>query len=271
MSDPDTRAKRALDVLSTLGGSEDAARGMAAFFESQGALGSLAFLTGAGDIWSREQFSRRDRSLVVITFLTALGREVELQQHVSGGLNHGLTRDEIDEIMVQLAPYIGVPFALAGAGVVARTLAAADGKPERSAPPAPAEAKDRETRRRDGLAVLQTLLGLPEGTDMSPVGDSTVEQLGDAGDFVVEYAFGDVWSRPQLSRRDRSLVVISALAAQAMEHELEIHLRGALNHGVTPAEIEEAMLTLVVYAGFPKAINGIHLARKLFAERGTGS
>ena len=263
----DRRSERALDVLSTLGGSEEAARGMTAFFEAQGALGSLAFLTGAGEIWSREQLSRRDRSLVVITFLTALGRDLELQQHVVGGLNHGLTREEVDEIMVQLGPYIGLPSALAGAGVVARAFAALDGEPERSAPPAPAEDRDRAARRRDGLAVLQTLLGLPEGTDMAPIGDSTVEQLGDMGDFVVEYAFGDVWSRPALSRRDRSLIVISALAAQAMEHELGIHLGGALNHGVTATEIEEVMLTLVVYGGFPKAINGIHLARRVLSER----
>ena len=65
-----------------------------------GALGSIVHLTGAGEIWAREQFSRRDRSMVVISALTAMGREVELRQHIGGGLNHGLTRDEIDEIMV---------------------------------------------------------------------------------------------------------------------------------------------------------------------------
>ena len=75
MTDPKTRAARADDVLGTLGGSAEAAAGMAAYFETQGALGSIARLTGAGEVWSRDALSRRDRSLVVITFLAALGRE----------------------------------------------------------------------------------------------------------------------------------------------------------------------------------------------------
>ena len=88
------------------------------------------------------------------------------------------------------------------------------------------------------------------------------------GALVMDYAFGDVWSRPQLSRRDRSLIVISALTALNMKHELEIHIGGALNHGLTPVEIQEVMITMVAYGGFPKAIDGLILARKVFEERG---
>ena len=112
--------------------------------DSQGALGSFALHTGAGEIWSRPGLSRRDRSLVVISFLTALGRELELHSHVAGGLNHGLSRDEIDEIMVQISAYAGVPFALAGARVAAQVFAQQDGTEQRTPPPAPAEQKDDE-------------------------------------------------------------------------------------------------------------------------------
>ncbi|MDP7571490.1 MAG: carboxymuconolactone decarboxylase family protein, partial [Myxococcota bacterium] len=94
---------------------------------------------------------------------------------------------------------------------------------------------------------------------------ATIDQLGEMGRLVLDFAFGDVWSRPQLSRRDRSLVVISVLAALSLMQELEIHLQGALNHGVTREEIEEVMLTLVIYGGFPRAIDGMHMARKVFA------
>ncbi len=264
MGDSDPRYERGLDVLSTLGGSEEGGRILAGFLERQGALGSIAIRTGAGEIWSRPGLSRRDRSLVVISVLTALGLEAELQPHVAGGLHQGLTRDEIDEIMVQLAAYAGVPCALNGARVAARVFAQLDGTEERATPPAPAELKDDEKRRADGFDVLRTLLGAPD-LDTAATEAAMEGQLGDMASLVLDYAFGDVWSRPQLSRRDRSLVVISGLTALSLAHELEIHLRGALNHGVSRAEIEEVMLTMVLYGGFPRAIDGMHLARKVFA------
>lgn len=267
MGDPQTREKRGLDVLGTLGGSEEAARGMRGFFDSMGALGDIAVRTGAGEIWAREEFSRRDRSLVVISFLTALARDLELRQHIAGGLNHGLSRDEVDEIFVQVAPYAGLPVALAGAGAAAAVMAGRDGTDSRETPPARGEAKEDDQRRADGVEVLRTLLGQPEGADMGFAENGTLESLGEMGRLVLDYAFGDVWSRPQLSRRDRSLIVISVLTALNLHHELEIHLGGALNHGVTRCEIEEVMLTAVVYGGFPRAIDGMHLAQKVFATR----
>ncbi len=265
MTDPATRAKRGLDVLTTLTGSDEGARLAAAAFERLGALGSAALRTGLGEIWSRPGLSRRDRSLVVISALTAMGRERELRAHVAGGLNHGLTPDEVDEIMVQLSAYVGMPLALGGAGVVAQVLAERDGTETRETPPPPPELKDDTTCREDGMDVLRTLLGMPEGTDMEFAETATIEQLGDMGVLVLDHAFGEIWSRPQLGRRDRSLVVISALTASSLAHELEIHLGAALNHGVTRDEICEVMITMVLYGGFPRAIDGMHLATKVFA------
>jgi len=265
-SDPKTRYERGLDVCQTLAGGKDAGLGMAAFFESRGAIGSIALHTGAGEIWSREQLSRRDRSLVVISALTAMGRELELRSHIAGGLNHGLTRDEIDEIFVQAAAYVGVPFGLAAAGVAGQVFAELDGTEERSTPPAPLELKDPEKRRADGLELLKTLLGAPD-LDTKLTEQQILASQGDMGDLVMDYAFGDVWVRPQLSRRDRSLVVISCLTALNLKHELEIHIGGALNHGVTREEVEEVMITMVLYGGFPRAIDGMILARKVFEAR----
>jgi len=265
MADPKSRREAGLDVLSTLSGSKAASAGMAAFFESLGAVGDLALLTGAGEIWSRTQLSRRDRSMVVISILTALAREQELRAHLRGGLHHGLERSEIDEIMVQLAAYVGLPFALGGAVAASEVFAEADGTETRSSPPAPLEEKDDETRRRDGKDVLKTLLGNPD-MDMDFAASATLDQLGEMGVLVLDYAFGEVWARPQLSRRDRSVVVVSALTALNLKHELEIHIRGALAHGVRRAEVEEVMMTVVAYGGFPRAIDGLLLARKVFGE-----
>jgi len=270
MNDPKTRQERGLDVLGTLTGSEQAGRTLAEYFESQGALGSFALHTGAGEIWSRPGLSRRDRSLVVISALTALGRERELHAHVTGGLNHGLSREEIDEIMVQISAYAGMPFALAGAGIAGRVFAEQDGSEEPRHTPAPAEQKEAAKRRSDGLEVLSTLLGQPD-LDREATEAAIVDQQGDMGNLVMDFAFGDVWSRPQLSRRDRSLVVISVLTALFAAHELKVHLQGALNHGVSEAEIEEVMITMVLYGGFPRAIDGMLSARKIFAARASQS
>ncbi|MCH2173544.1 carboxymuconolactone decarboxylase family protein [Myxococcota bacterium] len=265
MRDPKTRRQRGLDVLSTLGGSEENAKGMAQYFESRGALGTIALYTGAGEIWSRDEMSRRDRSLVVISALTALGRETELRAHIAGGLNHGLSVDEIDEIFVQVAVYAGVPFGLAAAGIADPIFAERDGAEARKTSPAPLEIKEPEARRADGLEFLKTLLGQPN-LDLAEMEKRILESQGFMGDLVIDYAFGDIWVRPQLSRRDRSLVVISVLTALNLKHELEIHLQGALNHGVTRVEIEEMLLTQVLYSGFPRAIDGMILARKVFAQ-----
>lgn len=263
--DPKARTERGLDVLRTLGGSSQAAAGMAEFFASRGAIGEIALLVGAGEVWARPALSRRDRSLVVISLLTALGREVELRAHVSGGLNHGLTPAELDEIFLQIGAYAGLPVALSGAGIASEVLSGRAGGTGRPHAPAPLEAKDPARRRADGLDVLRTLLGLGE-LDAQRTEAQILESQGAMGELVMDYAFGDVWSRPQLSRRDRSLVVISVLAAINMKHELEFHLQGALNHGVTPIEIEEMLLTLVVYGGFPRAIDASSVAQAVFAR-----
>lgn len=265
--DPKTRTARGLDVLRTLGGSAEAAEGMAAFFESRGAVGQLALRVGAGEVWARPGLSRRDRSLAVIAILAALGRETELRAHVAGGLRHGLRAEEIDEVFVQLGAYAGLPVALAGAGIANEVVAAHEGGATRKTPPAPLEAKEPARRRADGLDVLKTLLGLP-GLDPGTTEQQILASQGAMGELVMDYAFGDVWSRPGLSRRDRSLVVISVLAATNMLHELEIHLQGALNHGVKRGEIEEMLLTLVVYGGFPRAIDGLRVAQTVFARSG---
>lgn len=261
--DAKARTERGLDVLRTLSGSAEASRGMAEFFESRGAIGQIALQIGAGGVWARTALSRRDRSLAVISILSALGREVELRAHVAGGLNHGLRAEEIDELFVQVGAYAGLPFGLAGAGIANEVIAAREGGSQRKSPAAPLEPKDPDHRRAQGIDVLRTLLG-QASLDAKQTEQQILSSQGAMGELVMDYAFGEVWSRPQLSRRDRSFVVISVLAALNMTHELEFHLQGALNHGVTRTEIEEMLLTLVVYGGFPRAIDGANVARKVF-------
>ncbi len=84
-------------------------------------------------------------------------------------------------------------------------------------------------------------------------------------EFVTQYAWGDVWNRPGLPRRDRSLLVLAMLVALNRPHELKLHLRGALNNGVTRDEIREAFLQAAVYCGAPAAMDAFRTAREVFA------
>jgi 4-carboxymuconolactone decarboxylase len=262
MSHSNPRAERALDVLTTLTGSAQTARAMAGTIGSRGALGEVGHYAGFGDIWGRTELSRRDRSLVVISLLTAFERTTELQFHINGGLNHGLRVEEIDEVILQVTTYAGAKAGLSASGVMAEAVARREGTEKRRTPPAPLEVKDPAKRRADGLDVLRTLLGLR--VDPRELEARILATQGFMGELVLDWAFGDVWSRPQLARRDRSIATVSTLAALSLASELEFHVRGALNHGVTRAEVEEIMITLTLYGGFPRAIEGLRVAREVF-------
>jgi 4-carboxymuconolactone decarboxylase len=89
---------------------------------------------------------------------------------------------------------------------------------------------------------------------------------------LVEYTetvlFGDVWERPALSKRDRSLITIAALIATYRPEQLAVHLGRALDNGVTRDEITEVLTHLAFYAGWPAAMSGAQVATDVFAARG---
>jgi 4-carboxymuconolactone decarboxylase len=87
-------------------------------------------------------------------------------------------------------------------------------------------------------------------------------------DVVSRYCFGETWSRDGLTLRERSMITLSALCAMGREHELRIHVKGALANGVTPLEIRELLLHTMVYAGVPLGVNGIINAAQSLAEEG---
>ncbi|MEW2382984.1 carboxymuconolactone decarboxylase family protein [Micromonospora sp. NPDC047707] len=84
----------------------------------------------------------------------------------------------------------------------------------------------------------------------------------------VAWSYGDLYVRPQLARRDRELLTLGILTGLgAADAQLEVHVNGALNAGLTPSEIVEALLQSVVYCGVPRAVNATLVAKKVFAER----
>ncbi|MDL1861100.1 4-carboxymuconolactone decarboxylase [Betaproteobacteria bacterium PRO7] len=87
-------------------------------------------------------------------------------------------------------------------------------------------------------------------------------------ELVTQYCWGDVWNRPGLDRRTRSLLNLAMLTALNRPHELKLHVRGALNNGVTKDEIREVLLQAAIYCGVPAAIDGFRVAREVFEEIG---
>jgi len=85
-------------------------------------------------------------------------------------------------------------------------------------------------------------------------------------EYVTRYAWGDIWRRPGLDRRARSILNIGMLVALNRPHELKLHLRGALRNGVTREEMRECLLQSAVYCGAPAALDAFRTAREVFAE-----
>ena len=166
MSTQSQRRANGIDLLRTLGGgSYDPARAATAMVRRHGALGTFAVDHVLGNLWSRPQLSRRDRSLIVVTFLATIGSIEELRSHVGGALQHGVTRAEIEEVILQVAGYAGYPMAMQATRIVDEVFCAIDGierQPERRE----ATPKDDPQRWADATDVLVDVI---RRTDARPI------------------------------------------------------------------------------------------------------
>ena len=260
-SDYKERRARGIATLNSLMGVKDASQ-MAAKLEAEnGALGSFALDFVMGDIWSRPGLSKRDRNLIVLTMLATLHQTNQLKYYVPGGLNHGLTVVEIREIMTHVAAYAGFPRALDAMAETNRILTELGHRPQNGKLPG-AEKFSNAERRQRGVEVMAKLSGNP-AADPEKVITAMAGKLGPLGAYGIDFAFGEVWARSELSRRDRSLLVVSVLTALGRTKELHIHVPAAIRHGVTKAELEELMLTAFAYAGAPLAVEGMHVVQEL--------
>jgi 4-carboxymuconolactone decarboxylase len=88
--------------------------------------------------------------------------------------------------------------------------------------------------------------------------------------FITEGAWGSVWSRPGLSKRERSMLTIALLAALGHDEEVAMHVRATVNTGCSPDDIKEALLHVAVYAGVPAANRAFRIAKEELAKRETG-
>ena len=120
------------------------------------------------------------------------------------------------------------------------------------------------TRFIQGMEQLRTIDG--KG------GENVIKSLEgiapDLGKFIVEFAFGDIYTRKGLTKEEREMITLSSLlTAGGCEPQLEVHINGALNMGISPEKVIETFLQCIPYTGFPKVLNAVSVAKKVFTER----
>jgi 4-carboxymuconolactone decarboxylase len=117
--------------------------------------------------------------------------------------------------------------------------------------------------RRDGMAMRRRVLGdahVDRAEAQTDPFDAPFQ------DFITRGAWGQVWSRPELTLRERSLITLALLAALGHWDEFAMHLRATRNTGATPEDVREALMHVAVYAGVPAANHGFKLARATFTD-----
>jgi 4-carboxymuconolactone decarboxylase len=120
-----------------------------------------------------------------------------------------------------------------------------------------------EQRRRRGEAILKRISGGTGGPILAPLG----EIARDFPSYILEFVFGDIFSRRPLDLKSREIAAVAALAAIGdTDRQLRVHIGNALKTGCTRAEVVEVLIQTAVFAGFPRAMNALFTARDVFAE-----
>jgi 4-carboxymuconolactone decarboxylase len=205
-----------------------------------------------GDVWKRPGLAPRDRSIVTLAALIARNQTIEMSYHLNLALDNGVEPREISEIITQLAFYAGWGNAMSAVAVARDTFAARHIGTDHLPP------------------VSVTLLPINEAAEAQRA-KFVQEQFGSSFPGVVQYTtdvlFRDLWLRPDLAPRDRSLVTVSALIANGQTAQLTPHLNRAMDNGLTQAQASEAITHLAFYVGWPNVFSAMPIAKDVFAKR----
>ena len=205
-----------------------------------------------GDVWKRPGLSPRDRSVVTLAALIARNQTIEMPFYLGLALDNGVKPREISEIITHLAFYAGWANAMSAVTV----------------------AKDIFAARNIGAdqipAVSPQLLALNEAAEADRakrVGDQFGAVFPGMTQYTTDVLFRDLWLRPDLAPRDRSLVTISALIANGQGAQLTGHTNIGMNNGLTQSEIAEAITHLAFYVGWPNSFSAMPVAKDVFEKR----
>jgi 4-carboxymuconolactone decarboxylase len=204
------------------------------------------------ELWKRPGLTPRDRSIITIAALIARNQTTEMPYYLNLALHKGVKPREISEIITHLAFYSGWANAMSAVAVAKDVFAdrkiGADQLPPASPTLLPLD-NDAESKRATGVE----------------------QQFGNVAPGIVEYTtdvlFRDLWLRPDLAPRDRSLVTVSALIASGQVAQIPYHLNRAMDNGLTQAQAAEVVTHLAFYAGWPNAFSALPVVKDVFEKR----
>jgi len=205
-----------------------------------------------GDLWKRPGLSLRDRSMLTIAALIARDQTIELPFYLDLALDNGVKPSEISEIITHLAFYAGwanAMNAIPAARSIFRTRdIGAEQLPPASGPQLPLD-EAAETQRATRV-----------GQQFGQITPSLVQ-------YTTDVLFRDLWLRPGLAPRDRSLVTVSALIATGQVAQITYHLNRAMDNGLTQQEAGELLGHLAFYAGWPNAFSAAPVVKEVIEKR----
>lgn len=205
-----------------------------------------------GEVWKRPDLAPRDRSIVTLAALIARNQSIELPFYLNLALDSGVKPSEVSGIITHLAFYSGSGNAMSAVAV----------------------AKDVFAERKIGTDQLPpasvALLPLDQAAEAqreTRVGQQFGAVFPGVTQYTTDVLFRDLWLRPDLAPRDRSLVTISALIANGQVAQLTGHIPIGMNNGLTQTEIAEAITHLAFYVGWPNVFSAMPVAKEVFEKR----
>jgi 4-carboxymuconolactone decarboxylase len=203
-------------------------------------------------LWKRPEMSPRDRSIVTVAALIARIQTIEMPFHFALALDNGVKPSELSEIITHLAFYSGWANAMS-AVAVAKVLFHQRGIGIDQLPP---EKENLMPLNEDAEAQRATQVNNNFGHVTPGLVQNTTELL-----------FRDLWLRPALALRDRSLVTVSALIASGQIAQITYHLNRAMDNGLTQPQASEVVTQIAFYAGWPNAFSALPIVKEVFEKR----
>lgn len=205
-----------------------------------------------GEVWNRPELSARDRSIVTIAVLIARNQAIDLPFYLNRAIDSGVKPAELSEMITHLAFYAGWPNAMMAVNA-AKTVFA-----------------ERHISAEQIPAAKVELLPLDKEADDKRA-KMVDDNFGKVAPGVVKYTsdslFRDLWLRPGLAPRDRSMVTVSSLVASGQSAQIAYHLNRAMDNGLTETEAGEMLTQLAFYAGWPNVFSAMPIFKEVFEKR----
>lgn len=205
-----------------------------------------------GELWIRGELSARDRSVVTLAAAIARNQQIELTPILNNALDNGVKAVEVSEIITHLAFYAGWGNAMAVV-LPAKAIFTERGITAGELPPAQEALLPLDEQAEAKRATLVE-------SNFGAVAPGVVSNTTD-------YLFRNLWLRPALAPRDRSLVTVSALVAAGQVAQVPYHLNRAMDYGLSQLQAAEVLTQLAFHAGWPNVFSAMPVFKEVFASR----